>query len=224
MPLNSRNNSNFGHSLFNVHWPMYRGRGAGRWGELSKGALGLPFVLLTYACTVARRDELVGTRSLPCSPCHAASKAAVANRAEAPVARPQKGQKGHEARRLCLQTLPEGLGKTWLHPALSPTGAARSPWGGGGGAGPQKCAQKPPAVPCRPRTRKGELATPRSEAPACHVALAKGAGVPVGHAQAPSLSGQGGGGGCKHVISHTHGFLVACSQVREGAECQHFGG
>ena len=32
-----------GHSSISVRWPMYRGRGAGRWAESSSGARGLPY-------------------------------------------------------------------------------------------------------------------------------------------------------------------------------------
>ena len=45
---------------------MYRGRGAGRWAELSSGARGLPYKPPACACTATRRDEPEGTRSLPC--------------------------------------------------------------------------------------------------------------------------------------------------------------
>ena len=40
--------------------------------------------------------------------------------------------------------------------------------------------RKPPAVSCRPWTRRAELAAPRSEAPAGHAAPAEVAGVPGG--------------------------------------------
>ena len=36
-------NTSRGHSSINVHWSMYRGRGAGRWAESSSGARVLPY-------------------------------------------------------------------------------------------------------------------------------------------------------------------------------------
>ena len=38
----------------------------GRWAQSSSGARGLPYRNPACACTAARRDELEGTRSLPC--------------------------------------------------------------------------------------------------------------------------------------------------------------
>ena len=70
-------NARRGHSSINVHWSMYRGRGAGRWAESSSGARVLPYKPPACACTAARRDVPEGTRSLPCWPCRAAAAAAV---------------------------------------------------------------------------------------------------------------------------------------------------
>ena len=144
----------------------------------------------------------MGTRSLPCSPCCAASEAAVATRAEAPVVRPQKGPEaagcvyGH-----CLG----GWGKHGWHPRHDRQGGPPGPAAGRRFAGPQRCAQKPQAGTCWLRIR--------SEAPAGHAAASEVAEV---------RGGGGGGlalacavsrcvwGGCKRVIPHPHGFLPAC--------------
>ena len=84
-----------GHSSISVPWPMYRGRGAGRWAELTSGARGLPYRPPAYVRTAARRDGPEGTRSLPCWPCRAAAAAAVVwtGIVGAPRARPPLGQR-----------------------------------------------------------------------------------------------------------------------------------
>ena len=68
-------NTQSGHLFVSVHWNMYRGRGAGRWDESSAGASVLPYSPPACAYTAARRDELEGTKSLPCLPCRAPCQA-----------------------------------------------------------------------------------------------------------------------------------------------------
>ena len=126
------------HSSISVRWPMYRGRGAGRWAESSSGACGLPYKPPPPppACvrTAATRDEPEGTRSLPCWPCHAVAVAAVwTGVAKALRARPPLGQRSSPRRRRPLRE--GGGGVRGACPPLTwwPLADSASDPGGGGG-------------------------------------------------------------------------------------------
>ena len=84
-----------GHSSFSVHWPMYRGRGAGRWAESRSDARVLPYRPPACARTVARRDEAVMTKSLPSLPSRAAAAAVLLpSRLGYPASRRTRPSKG----------------------------------------------------------------------------------------------------------------------------------